>query len=287
MTDAAQLDDNESEALPSAPLQAEQTPRDRLGEDPAGEAAEDRPARSFDPMDLAERFAQRFASAATPLARSACRVRFAGLAQLSWAEFVGSVRDRSCCFAAPLDAELTGQAAAQAWLELSPPAAFALLEAMLGSDQFQVYVPARELTTVERGLLGRLVRAISPSAPPAADCGGWPPAVPASAILAASYDLALNAQVGTMRLCVAVENEQATRMVRPLGRPCQPLEISVTTEYSDITADDLDALAPGDILASQTPVDGEVIVRAAGIPKFTGKLGASDGRRAVTIRKRV
>ena len=90
-----------------------------------------------------------------------------------------------------------------------------------------------------------------------------------------------------MRLCLPIDPTQAHALIRPLGKPCQPLEISVTTEYSDISPADLAELAPGDILTSQTPVDGDVIVRAAGIPTFTGRLGACDGQRAVTIRKKV
>ena len=54
-----------------------------------------------------------------------------------------------------------------------------------------------------------------------------------------------------------------------------------------IAAQELAGLAAGDIIATDTPADGEVILRIGGIPKFAAKLALADGRRALTITRRL
>ena len=64
-----------------------------------------------------------------------------------------------------------------------------------------------------------------------------------------------------------------------------PVEISVTAAEGDVVLgpDELADLSAGDILTTDAPAGGEVIVRVAGIPKYRARLGACNGRRAVTI----
>ncbi|MEI7837778.1 MAG: FliM/FliN family flagellar motor C-terminal domain-containing protein [Planctomycetota bacterium] len=70
------------------------------------------------------------------------------------------------------------------------------------------------------------------------------------------------------------------------GRPLGIMELTVTSLETGVPADELTTLAPGDILATEIDAGQDVVVRLAGIPKFVGRLGAYEGRRAVTISAR-
>lgn len=110
-------------------------------------------------------------------------------------------------------------------------------------------------------------------------------------LLAVSFELGLDRQAGTMRIALAID------LLPPLASPLRPataapagaspLEVTAALDETTIAADDLARLAPGDILAIDTPIDGEVIIRVAGIPKFVGRLGICNGHRAVTITRRI
>jgi flagellar motor switch protein FliM len=65
------------------------------------------------------------------------------------------------------------------------------------------------------------------------------------------------------------------------------MELSVSLRDIDVPASDAERLCDGDIVATGLPADGEVIVRLAGIPKFLARMGQVDGRRAITILRRL
>jgi flagellar motor switch protein FliM len=190
------------------------------------------------------------------------------------------------------------RADAPAWIELPRGVAFVMVDLLLGGRQAGRYVPARRLTEIERrvllrviglaaGAMGRFLpgrvgiefRAGMETPLPSES----PPGAPATV---ATFELEILGQVGTMRLCVLAGPEEAP----PLGGARAgdgPLLLTVASEEIDVSADELATLAPGDIVVTDTPADGEVIVRVAGIPKFAARLGACDGRPAITITRKL
>ncbi|MFB3890809.1 MAG: FliM/FliN family flagellar motor switch protein [Phycisphaerae bacterium] len=110
-------------------------------------------------------------------------------------------------------------------------------------------------------------------------------------LLTAGFELGLDRQAGTMRIALAVDLlpplASPLRAATAAGPGASPLEVTAALDETTIAAADLARLAPGDILALDTPIDGEVIIRVAGIPKFVGRLGTCNGRRAVTITRRI
>lgn len=66
-----------------------------------------------------------------------------------------------------------------------------------------------------------------------------------------------------------------------------PLELSAALEGITLDQAELAELAEGDIVATDVPADGEVIVRVGGIPKFAARLGTSGGRKLLTIVRRL
>jgi flagellar motor switch protein FliM len=54
-----------------------------------------------------------------------------------------------------------------------------------------------------------------------------------------------------------------------------------------VTEEELAQLTEGALLVTDTPEGGEVLVRIGGIPRFYARLGASNGRKAIRITRRV
>jgi len=256
---------------------------------------------------LAEAFARKYAHDASDRLAAPLAARASAVTAMDWPEFLAGVEDPTCCYAlssaeAPGGSEPPAPLAPAGWIELSRNMAFACLQQLLGAPDRQAYTPNRALTAIERKIVRR-VGALGADALRATWLGkadrlfqltdGWACANEAGATahqqdpqtVVASFDLALAGQTGRLRLCLSAglladlaEGQSARREVSS-----GPLELSVTAAEIDVPAEDLAALAPGDIVPTDTPADGEVVVRLAGIPKFAGQLGSSGGKRAVTL----
>jgi flagellar motor switch protein FliM len=61
----------------------------------------------------------------------------------------------------------------------------------------------------------------------------------------------------------------------------------VAVEGVDLSPEELARMEAGDILSTDSDADGEVIVRIDGVPRFAARLGSADGRRAITITRRL
>ena len=243
-------------------------------------------------------------------------MRLAGAMLMRPEEFQASVEEGTCCHALAMPGEaVNSESPWQGMVEITPSIAFPIINCLLGGSSDDLFIPRRPLTAIERRLLARIVERACASLARA-----WPtpesprftpvePSVSQSAIcnlpfgpeltaegrsamlLAVSFELGLDRQAGTMRIALAVD------LLPPLASPLRPataapagaspLEVTAALDETTIAAGDLARLAPGDILAIDTPIDGEVIIRVAGIPKFVGRLGACNGHRAVTITRRI
>jgi flagellar motor switch protein FliM len=185
-------------------------------------------------------------------------------------------------------------------LEFSPAIAMAMVECMLGAPPGRPGVPPRPLTPAERRVLHSLAEVAAASLSTAWPGGDKPrlAAEHAPAPLAVQADeepvavitfqLAFAGHLGTLRLCApagAVEGAIPPRRARRFGDA--PLELTAAVEGIMLDEADLAGLAAGDILATDTPVDGEVILRIGGIPKFAARLRTADGRKALTITRRL
>ena len=61
----------------------------------------------------------------------------------------------------------------------------------------------------------------------------------------------------------------------------------VCESVAEIAPDQLSALEIGDVISTDVSVDGEVTVRLAGIPKYIGQLSTVDGKKAITITRKI
>lgn len=259
---------------------------------------------------LQDGFAQRFGARAGALAGTELTVTSGGWTMQSYAEFLAHLAEHTCCHILAARAAAgdgapgaaAGAPVGHVWVEIDRPLAFAMIDALLGGGE-HTCIPDRALTGVERGLLRRVVDVAGaslaeawPGPAPVAFEGVGQRALGARAglghvdqpVMVLAFRLAVSGQAGTLRLCLP------RSMLLPRGaaeaatrRVSGPIEISVVTPEVTLSPSDLADLAAGDILTTDMPADGEVIVRVAGIPKFCGRLGTCNGRRAVTITRRI
>lgn len=235
------------------------------------------------------------------------------LASPEW--FRRNVHEPTCCYlltAQPPRHAAPDQHSPPAWLwvDVAIEIAHPILDVLLGDSARRPPTTDRPLTAVERRLLQRLPeaaaealtsalartghtvaladRAASPSPPP-------PSRQPAAVL---TFRLSIRASAGpghrdrtparfadgTMRICLPAAMLAAAL---PTGSAelaqWAAIELSAALPDTSLPAADAAALAVGDILTTDTPVNGEVTVRLAGVAKFAARLGACDGRRAITI----
>jgi len=242
-------------------------------------------------LRLREDFARDFLVQVSRLLDVRVSCRCTGIAKGSRAGFLNSVEDGSCCF------RLGAEGEGDVWLEFSPPLAFVIIDCLLGDPQPGQFVPRRPMTGIERQLLARVaVLARDCLRRPAAggeskrsfSVGALPESIgdrPAGA-LTATFEISVAEESGTMRICVAEATRRAESSFAAAGESA-PIELSATITDTDIDAADLAGLACGDVITTDTLAEGEVVIRIAGIPKYLGKLGAMNGKRAITITRRL
>ncbi len=268
-------------------------------------------AGSSESDPLAEGFCHSLLAGLLGMIAGGWRVRLARTAVSTREEFLAGVEERSCCYAL----RDSGTPAAEPILaEFTPPIAFPILNCLLGGTSEDAFLPRRPLTMIERRLLRRVAEAVGQALSAAlpqmipgpltaealeseyggierTQASGLVAGGAASAkncegteaqMLVAGFELALDRQQGVMRLCLCPGLLPATATPSPAVRQ-SPLEISAALGEVRIEAQDLSQLTVGDILTTDAGADGEVIIRVAGIPKFIGRLGTCNGRRAVTI----
>lgn len=234
-------------------------------------------------------------------------LKIRSLEHSSYARFRNGIIEPTCCYLlsacpagpAPADNRTANSQLEPLWLELSPQITHPLLDMMLGGSGW-VSSAGGPVTAVQRRLLQKVVDVLA--------CrltAGWngtmnfscriisdlqgrqamrlmSPDEPAAIV---TMDFSAGQFAGPLRLCLPCPLLETALPTCQLDAPTHqgPIEVAATTEDMTLTADDLANLAPGDILVTETPSDGEIILRLAGIPKYRARLGASQGRRAVTI----
>lgn len=251
---------------------------------------------------LAEAVEHDFCLAISPNLQLPLEARAQGLAQCTLGEFLNAVEEPTCC----LPLTVSSPCDAPPLVEISPQIAFGLIDRLLGGSVSESYVPTRPLTAIEGRLLKRLCDSAAacltrhwPWAQTTAFLGAGdamePPAdgMLAQPVVVAKFSLTMSRHAGALRLCVPASlaplmgNAAADGLYQRSRRGSAPLEVSAVIQDEGMSAEELAALARGDILVTDTASDGEVIVRVAGIPKFYGRLASVNGRRAIRITRRI
>jgi flagellar motor switch protein FliM len=262
---------------------------------------------------LHERFARNVSTSLAAYLRSMTELTLVSVEQFAYSEFLMSLADPTSFYAislSPLE-DLAG-------LEINPTVAFAMVERMLGGEGRAV--PAsRALTDIEQNVVDSIVKLLLEALTEI-----WKPvggvtfgirgretrpqmlqvASPNDTVVMLVLDMKVGDAQGMLNLCLPVSLVEKTdthftgawdrHRREPTARERVwlqenlrrvPMPVSAVIE-SRLSARDLVALQPGDVLGLDVPVSRPVDLRVGRTLKFRGRLGAASGRAAMTIAHR-
>ena len=248
---------------------------------------------------LADGFAGSFATVASSVLRTQVEVRLTAAAAGHCAAEPRALNELTSSYVLAAPPTPGTDEPVTVCLEFSSALAVAMVERRLGAAAPDPGAGDRPLTAMERRILLRLAEgaAVSLSAawpgdskpaltaeiqPVGSDAAGCGRAV------VVTFEVTFLGHVGTMRLCAAggVLDAWITGDFAARGAPAL-LEVTAAIEGVRLDDAELAELAAGDLLVTEVPADGEVIVRIGGIPKFAARLGTADGRKLLTITRRL
>ena len=263
-----------------------------------------------------ERLARNLALALVPLVRGMVEIKVTGVAAQRYAELTDGLENPTCLHlvsAPPLEEKLL--------LEISPAIAFPLIDRMLGGGREKTVVARRPLTAIERRLMGRITglfleefrlawQKVIELAPVVerveSNSQLMQILAPHEQVVVVKFEIAIGDAHGNMRFClprpsVAALADAAVRSsaagdgtgvpaCRPAaGRrdeasPAGPaVKLTVHLAKTKIGAAELAGLGVGDILATDTSVTSPLMLSLDGVPRFLGRPGAFQGRKAIQI----
>lgn len=252
---------------------------------------------------LADSFATSFSAAAGGLLRADMGARLAAVSEMSRRQFAQAIEEPTCAFRLIPAGTHQADPAAVTCLEFSPAIALTLVERLMGGPVEATPQPQRPLTPAERRVLMHLANLAAMSLS-AARPGGSPgelradssPAAggsPDDRVVVATFELSLAGLVGTMRLCACGQlvGDAGARARAHAKKPRRvsiaPLKVTAAIDGLELDSSELADLAVGDVLATDVPADGEITIRIGGIPKYAARLRIADGRKVVTITRRL
>ena len=252
---------------------------------------------------LAEGFATSLSAAAGGLLRADLSARLAALSEMSRRQFAQAVEEPTCAFHLVPTGTDDPDPAAITCIEFSPAIALTLVERLMGGPCEPTPQAQRPLTPAERRVLMHLANLVAISLS-ATRPGGTPgslradshPATggePDDLVVVATFELSLAGLVGTMRLCACGRlggDDRANAHAhakKPRRISTAPLKITAAIDALELDSSELADLDIGDVLATDVPADGEITIRIGGIPKYAGRLRVADGRKIVTITRRL
>lgn len=263
---------------------------------------------------LHEGFARNFGASLSGFLRAIVECRVASCEQLTYSEFVRSLPSPTC-FNLLRVSPLTGQCC----LEISPLIVYPIIDRLLGGNSPEPFIPQRPLTNIEQRLVSRITDRALASLSEAwsnlatlkfelADVESNPHMVqivaPNEVVVVLGFEIKIGPRSGTMSLCLPfnviepVMQKLATQSwltysqggsqrgePRAIGGNLANARIELTAYLAgtNMTMGELIALAPGDILRLEKPLDGLILVRASGRNKFAGRLGQRRGKRSIQI----
>ncbi len=266
---------------------------------------------------LHDAFARNFGASLSGFLRTIIEVSVSHIEQLSYSEFVHSLPNPTC-FNLLESEQLDGQLC----LEISPLIVYPIIDRLLGGSNADLFIPQRPLTQIEQRLVQRVTDRVTHHLGEAwsqviettftvGDFESNPQLVqivpPNETVVVVGFEVKMGSRAGTMTLCIphrAMEpvmskvsqqswftyekrrgpGEEGERKLKQ-GLSAAAVDMRCSLAKTTMTLRELTALQPGDVLTTEKPVTGEVVVDVRGRNKFTGKLGQYRGKKAVRVTK--
>lgn len=263
---------------------------------------------------LHEGFGRNFGAALSGYLRTIIEVSVANIEQLTYSEFIHSLPNPTC-FNLLKAEQLDGQLC----LEISPLIIYPIIDRLLGGSNADLFIPQRPLTQIEQRLVQRITdRAthhlseawsnLTPVTFTVHDFESNPQLVqivpPNETVVVIGMELKMGNRAGTMSLCIpynviepimgilAAQNwfsyhrkgghEDYQRKL--VGNVCcAPVELRAFLAQTAIRVSELLTLQVGDIITTEKPARGDVVIQTEGKNKFMGQVGQFRGSRAIRI----
>lgn len=265
---------------------------------------------------LHEGFGRNFGAALSGYLRTIIEVTVAHIEQLTYSEFIHSLPNPTC-FNLLKAEQLDGQLC----LEISPLIIYPVIDRLLGGSNADLFIPQRPLTQIEQRLVQRITdRAtqhlseawsnLTPVTFSVHDFESNPQLVqivpPNETVVVVGFELKMGNRAGTMSLCIpynviepimgVLASQNWFSYQRKTGQDdslrkltknvtSAPVDLRAFLASTSIKLSELMSLAPGDIITTSKPANGEVIVQVEGRNKFTAKVGQYRGSKALRIAK--
>ncbi|MFI5378699.1 MAG: flagellar motor switch protein FliM [Tepidisphaerales bacterium] len=266
---------------------------------------------------LHEGFGRNLGAALSTYLRTIIEVSVSSIEQLTYSEFIHSLPNPTC-FNLLKAEQLDGQLC----LEISPLIIYPIIDRLLGGSNADLFIPQRPLTQIEQRLVQRITdRAthhlseawsnLTPVTFSVQDFESNPQLVqivpPNETVVVIGFEIKMGNRAGTMSLCIpynviepimgilAAQNwfsyQRKGSQEDPLRRLTghvhgAPVEVRVFLAQTSITMSDLLNLQIGDLITTDTPCSGDVLVQVEDKNKFLGQLGKLRGNRAVRVVRR-
>ena len=240
-------------------------------------------------------FAMRLAAQFTERLRCETLITDVQLSQPSYGEFIFSLQHPTCLHV------IDEPACETPWLlELHPEILFPLIDRLLGGGKLPVTRIRRPLTEIETRLVSRItsdiLRDFRTSWRPV---NSWHPdlnrieanpklvreAHPGHPMVVVEMSIEFAGNRGPLRIAMATTDLLAIReeILNPPGPPADQVAMSIALAETTIPESELENLAVGDIIPTNTSPDQLATVYIDGQPKYLGRPGTSRGRKAVRI----
>jgi len=263
---------------------------------------------------LHESFARNFGAALSGFLRTIVEVKVANCEQMTYAEFISSLPNPTSfnlIEAKPLEGQMC--------LEISPLIIYPIIDRLLGGTNAELFIPQRPMTMIETRLIGKVTSrglsamseawaGIKPLEFQIVATESNPQLVqivpPNEVVVVIGFELKMANRAGTMNLCIPynviepIMEELASQswfntarlvksdaMHRRIATTLNQAPVSVTGLLAEttITMRDLMGLSEGDVIVTERPASGHVVVSIGDQKRFLAHIGQFKGQRALRI----
>ncbi len=263
---------------------------------------------------LHETFSRSFGASLSGHLRTIVEVNIISIEQMTYSEFLQLLPNPTCMqllSCRPLDGNMI--------LEINPLIIFPIIDRLLGGGNDAAFIPDRALTAIETTLVHCIIeramdtlqeawRPITSIDFQAVRSESNPAMVqivpPDEVVVVMGFEIGTGGRSGMMSLCIPFNviepimsecrghnwsvytrsNEDDASKNRLVGR-VRGTVVNLTAYLAEttISLDELMQLKPDDILKTEKPAKGELLVTVNGRPKFRGKPGIYKGRKALGL----
>ncbi len=263
---------------------------------------------------LHESFARNFGAALSGFLRTIVEVKVANCEQMTYAEFISSLPNPTSfnlIEAKPLEGQMC--------LEISPLIIYPIIDRLLGGTNAELFIPQRPMTMIETRLIGKVTSrglvamaeawaGIKPLEFQIVATESNPQLVqivpPNEVVVVIGFELKMANRAGTMNLCIPynviepIMEELASQswfntsrlvksddMHRRIATTLNLAPVGVTGLLAEtsITMRDLMGLAVGDMIVTERPASGPVVVSIGDQKRYLAHIGQFKGQRALRV----